>query len=75
MKGVSMGRFQGVNKKKTKSRGVGDTLEKIIHKATLGAVKPCEGCKKRKAALNKAFPYAPTRERTGGCSSCKNKKK
>jgi len=39
------------------SRGLGDTIKKIIDKATLGKVKPCGGCKKRQAALNKLMPY------------------
>tara|TARA_R110000751_G_scaffold25435_1_gene69027 strand:- start:45 stop:218 length:174 start_codon:yes stop_codon:yes gene_type:complete len=48
-----------------KSKGLGDTIEKITKvtgiKAVADAVskvtkKPC-GCKKRKEALNKKFPY------------------
>jgi len=39
------------------SRGLGDTIKKIINKATLGKVKQCGGCKKRQAALNKLMPY------------------
>ena len=31
---------------------LGDITEKIINTVTLGKVKPCSGCKKRKAALN-----------------------
>ena len=42
-----------------KSKGLGDTVEKIISvtgvKKIIGK-KDC-GCKKRKQALNKAFPY------------------
>jgi len=40
-----------------KSQGLGDTIKKMIDKATLGKVKPCGGCKKRQAALNKMMPY------------------
>jgi len=40
-----------------KSKGFGDTISKFINKATLGKVKECEPCKKRKEALNKMFPY------------------
>lgn len=39
---------------KTRSRGVGDTVAKV-----LGAVgiQPCGGCDERKDLLNKYFPY------------------
>tara|TARA_R110000824_G_scaffold283177_1_gene471542 strand:+ start:124 stop:288 length:165 start_codon:yes stop_codon:yes gene_type:complete len=40
-----------------KSKGLGDTLSKIIKNITLGKVEECEPCKKRKEALNKKFPY------------------
>jgi len=40
-----------------KSQGLGDTIKKIIDKVTRGKVKPCGGCKKRQAALNKLMPY------------------
>ena len=40
-----------------RSQGLGDTIKKMIDKATLGKVKPCGGCKKRQAALNKMMPY------------------
>ena len=43
--------------KEKKSKGLGDTISKVINKATLGKVKECEPCKKRKEALNKMFPY------------------
>jgi|TARA_R110000765_G_scaffold247268_1_gene349225 hypothetical protein len=48
-----------------KSKGLGDTIEKITKATGIKAVtdviskvtkKPC-GCKKRKEALNKKFPY------------------
>ena len=39
---------------KQPSRGLGDTVAKITTK--LG-IKPCGGCKKRQAALNKAVPF------------------
>jgi len=41
-----------------KSRGLGDTVEKVIKVTGLKKFKKkgC-GCEKRKQALNKAFPY------------------
>jgi len=45
------------NKDNSKSKGIGDTVSKIIKKITLGKVEECEPCKKRKEALNKKFPY------------------
>ena len=50
-----------------KSKGLGDTIEKITKATGIKKVvdtvakvtgKPC-GCNKRKSALNKAFPYNP----------------
>ena len=43
-----------------KSRGLGDTVAKVIDKATGGRVKPCGGCKERQAWLNKLVPYRDT---------------
>lgn len=40
------------------SRGIGDTIERIVHTATLGLVTPCLPCKDRQAYLNKIVPYA-----------------
>ena len=40
-----------------KSKGLGDTVSKIIKKVSGGKVKECEPCRKRKEALNKKFPY------------------
>lgn len=40
-----------------KSKGLGDTVKKIINKVTGGRVKPCGGCKKRQEALNKLMTY------------------
>ena len=76
----------------SESEGLGDTVEKIITK--IGDVtkiewirrkKGCSGCRKRKEALNAAFPYnkeePPTAKQTtkenkqGGCSDCEKKKK
>lgn len=37
-----------------KSRGLGDTVAKIT--SAVG-IKPCGGCKKRQAALNRLVPY------------------
>ncbi len=42
---------------KPKMRGLGDLVERTIKAVTLGKVKPCEGCKKRRDALNKAVPF------------------
>jgi hypothetical protein len=39
------------------SSGIGDTLAKVIRAATAGKVKPCEGCDKRRKALNRMIPY------------------
>jgi len=41
-------------KKPVRSRGLGDTVAKVT--STIG-IKPCKGCKKRQAKLNKWFPY------------------
>ena len=41
-----------------KSKGVGDTVEKVIKITGLDKFKPKDcGCKKRKEKLNKMFPY------------------
>jgi len=40
-----------------RSRGLGDTVAKVIKAVTFGRVKPCGGCKKRQAALNRLVPY------------------
>ena len=39
------------------SRGLGDTVAKVIHSVTFGVVTPCGGCRKRQEALNATFPY------------------
>jgi len=69
-----MGHARGVNKKNESSgeawkerpsapsKGVGDTVEKIIHRVSGGRVKSCGGCKKRRDALNKLLPYKPCRK-------------
>ena len=51
------------NKDNNKSKGVGDTVSKIIKNITKGKVKECEPCKKRKAKLNKMFPYKNKNDR------------
>ena len=43
--------------KNSESKGLGDTVEKVIKKVTGGKVKTCGKCKKRRDVLNKAFPY------------------
>ena len=40
-----------------RSKGLGDTVKKVIDKVTRGKVKPCGGCKKRQQRLNKLLPY------------------
>ena len=37
------------------ARGLGDTLARVINRAT--GIEPCGACDKRKDALNKWFPY------------------
>lgn len=39
------------------SRGLGDSVAKGIKRATFGLVKPCNGCGKRQAKLNKLLKY------------------
>ena len=39
------------------SKGLGDTVEKVIKVLTRGKVKPCGSCEKRKKKLNKIMPY------------------
>jgi len=46
-----------IRRQKRKSKGVGDTVSRLIKKMTRGKVKECGGCKKRREALNKRFPY------------------
>jgi len=62
------------------SEGLGDTVEKIITK--IGDVtkiefirrkKGCSGCRKRKEALNRAFPYKGKEASSGGCTDCDKK--
>ena len=38
------------------SRGLGDTVKKVIDSATVGLVRKCGGCQKRREALNELFP-------------------
>ena len=40
-----------------KSKGLGDSVSKIIKKVSAGKIKECDSCKKRKEMLNKLFPY------------------
>lgn len=53
IKGVDVD-FECPKKKPWKPTGLGDTLANWIKR--LG-IKPCGGCKKRQAALNKLVPY------------------
>lgn len=47
--------------KKTDSRGVGDTVSKMIKIVSRDLIKECDGCIKRKESLNRAFPYKEVR--------------
>jgi len=47
------------------SRGVGDTLKKMIEKVSKGKIKPCKGCKKRQEMMNNLLPYGSTRRNNG----------
>jgi hypothetical protein len=40
-----------------KSKGLGDTVSKVIKKVTGGRVEECEPCRKRREKLNKLLPY------------------
>lgn len=40
----------------SKSSGLGDTIAKITKSV---GIKPCGGCRKRQATLNRIFPYKP----------------
>jgi hypothetical protein len=42
----------------TKSKGVGDTVAKMLYPIAKHVAKGCGGCGKRADALNKAIPYA-----------------
>lgn len=43
---------EGYGPGQTKPLGLGDKVAKAINTATMGKIKPCGGCKKRKAKLN-----------------------
>lgn len=65
----------------TPSKGLGDSVEKIIHKVGDGLKiefirnkKGCEGCRRRKEMLNNLVPYRKTEEKKP-CSDCEKKKK
>tara|TARA_Y100000310_G_scaffold235449_1_gene238499 strand:+ start:252 stop:512 length:261 start_codon:yes stop_codon:yes gene_type:complete len=47
--------FNCLREKHGVSRGLGDTIAKVTK--GLG-IKPCGGCKKRQAKLNKSLPYS-----------------
>lgn len=44
-------------KGRPKSRGLGDTVAKVIKVVTGGLVKPCGGCEERRKKLNELVPY------------------
>lgn len=54
-------RSKGIDISKAKyrdqSRGLGDTVAKVIKVATGGLVKPCGGCEDRRKKLNELVPY------------------
>tara|TARA_R100000664_G_C2695858_1_gene98136 strand:- start:134 stop:370 length:237 start_codon:yes stop_codon:yes gene_type:complete len=52
------------------SLGLGDSVAKVIKKATGGLVKPCNSCEKRREKLNQMFPY----KKNTGCKKCDEKK-
>jgi hypothetical protein len=54
-------------KKKTDSKGLGDSVKKALDLLSGGHIKQCGGCKKRQQKLNEMFPY----RRTAGCKGCK----
>ena len=48
----------------TMSKGLGDIVEDVIKKVTLGKVKACTKCNKRKAYLNNLnLPFSNYREK------------
>tara|TARA_R100000152_G_C6782215_1_gene219068 strand:+ start:79 stop:243 length:165 start_codon:yes stop_codon:yes gene_type:complete len=50
-------------KEEEKSKGLGDTVSKVIKKITRGKVSECEPCRKRREALNKALPYRQDKDK------------
>mgnify|MGYP001596241799 CR=1 FL=1 len=38
-------------------KGLGDAVARVIEAV---GIKPCDDCKQRQAALNRAFPFSPT---------------
>ena len=66
-----------------KSKGLGDSVEKIIHAVGdnldikfIRKRKGCSGCRKRKEALNKMFPYkTEEKAKDTPCTDCEEKKK
>jgi len=44
------------------SKGLGDTVSKVIKKVSRGKVKECAPCAKRREKLNKMFPYKNNKE-------------
>ncbi len=68
----------------SESEGLGDTVEKVITKIGdvtkiewIRSKKGCSGCRKRKEALNAAFPYKKSEEKSeeAPCTDCEEKKK
>lgn len=70
------------------SKGLGDTVEKIIHKVGdtlriefIRKKKGCEGCRRRKELLNNLVPYQQTKQeatpepKAEDCPDCNKKKK
>ncbi|HCD32347.1 MAG TPA: hypothetical protein DER01_08050 [Phycisphaerales bacterium] len=38
-------------------RGLGDSVQRVIHKLSAGRIKPCGKCRKRQNKLNQLLPY------------------
>ena len=54
-----------INMGKTESKGLGDTIEKMIETFKIKKIignRDCQGCKARKDTLNKLFPYKNTKQ-------------
>ena len=51
---------------KEKSKGLGDTVSKVIKKVTGGKVEECEPCRKRREALNNLVPYKKKEDNNNG---------
>ena len=57
------------------SKGLGDSVEKLIQKVSRGKIQPCGACEKRKKWLNEVMPYSKQKAPKKKCSSCEEKRK